>query len=188
MTTVRNLPARPTTLDEFLVWEASQDMKHEYRRGAIRMMTGGTLRNTRIAQNIAGALNDKLASGPCFAYVENAKVRLDLADAGYYPDVVVDCGGYDPDAKTTAEPVVVFEVLSTSTRNTDFSDKVPDYRDTPSVRQIVLVEPDKRFLHVWVWDEGRQAWRETDVDEERGVLKLPALDVELTLEEIYKNA
>jgi len=188
MPAARTLPARPTTLDEFLVWEANQDMKHEYRRGVIRMMTGGTLRNTRMAQSIAGALNDKLKGGPCYAYVENAKVKLTLADAGYYPDVVVDCGGYDPDAKQTAEPVVVFEVLSASTRNTDFSDKVPDYRDTPSVRQIVLVEPDKRFVHTWVWDDNRQKWRETDVDEGKGVLKLPSLGIELTLDEVYKDA
>lgn len=85
-------PVRPKTLADFLVWEEAQADKHEYRNGQIWMMTGGTLRHTTIAGNIFTALRSKLGNGPCRAYLMNARVALKETEAGYYPDVVVDCG------------------------------------------------------------------------------------------------
>ena len=149
------------------------------------MITGGTLRNATIALNIATALRAKLKGAPCRAYVNNARVALREANAGYYPDVVVDCGTYAPNALAVSKPTIVFEVLSESTRNSDFSEKLPDYRDTESVAQIVLVEPDERKLHVWT--KSGETWRQTEVDGDR-VLQLPSLGVALTLEEIYEDA
>lgn len=176
---------RPTTLDEFLVWEEAQRDKHEFRNGQIRMMTGGTQRNNSIALNIASALRAKLKGGPCRAYTADGRVALREANAGYYPDVVVDCGPYEARALATTKPTIVFEVLSPSTRTTDFSEKVPDYRDTESVVQIVLVEPDERLLHVWT--KVGDAWRQSDVDESKGRLELPSVAKFLTFDEIYED-
>jgi Uma2 family endonuclease len=176
---------RPVSLAEFLAWEQGQSARHEYRGGRIRMMTGGTRRNTRLATTIAGTLNARLRGGPCFAYAENLQVALSQAEAGYYPDVVVDCGAYDPNALTAGDPTVVFEVLSPCTRDTDFSEKVPDYRDS-GVKQIVLVEPDEPLLHVWTYDHGR--WRETRIAGLEASLALPALGFTLPLAEMYEGA
>lgn len=177
---------RPRTVAEFLVWEEAQADKHEFRAGQIRMMTGGTLRHTRIAGNIFTALRAKLGGGRCQPYLMNARVALRETDAGYYPDVVVDCGPYVGNALATSEPTVVFEVLSPSTRNTDFSEKVPDYRDTATMQQIVLVEPDERKLHVWTRKES--GWRQSELGAASAVLELLSLGVSLTLDEIYAGA
>lgn len=179
-------PARPKTLADFLVWEEAQADKHEFRNGQIRMMTGGTLRYTRIAGNIYTALRAKLGGGRCQPYLMNARVALKETDAGYYPNVVVDCGPYVGNALATSEPTVVFEVLSPSTRTTDFSEKAPDYRDTETMRQIVLVEPDERKLYVWTRTE--KGWRQSELGPASAALELPSLGVSLTLDEIYEGA
>lgn len=176
---------RPTTLDEFLVWEEAQRDKHEFRNGQIRMMTGGTQRHNAIATNILVALRTKLGKGPCRAYAMNARVALRETEAGYYPDVVVDCGAYEAKALATTKPTIVFEVLSPSTRTGDFSEKVPDYRDTESIEQIVLVEPDEPLLHVWT--KTGDAWRQFDVDEGKARLEIPSVGTFLTFEEIYED-
>jgi len=181
----RPLPLRPQTLASFLVWEATQASRHEFRNGQIRMMTGGTRRNTWIATSIAAAINARLKGGPCRAYAENLQVALVATEAGYYPDVVVDCGPYDPGARTAGEPTVVFEVLSPTTRHTDFSEKVPDYRDS-GLKQIVLVEPDEPMLHVWTHTE--KGWRETQITGLEAALSLPPLGLSLPLAEIYEGA
>lgn len=182
--TVR-LHRRPTTLDEFLEWEEAQTDKHEFRNGQIRMMTGGTQRHNLIATNILVALRAKLGKGPCRPYSMNARVALRETEAGYYPDVLVDCGPYVANALASSAPTVVFEVLSPSTRNADFSEKVPDYRDTETVVQIVLVEPEEQKLHVWT--KTSKSWRQSEIDAGKGRLSLPSLDVELTFAEIYEG-
>lgn len=185
MADTARLHRRPTTLDEFLVWEEAQPDKHEFRNGQIRMMTGGTLRNETIAGNIFVSLRDKLKGAPCRVYMGNARVALRESNAGYYPDVVVDCGPYTANALAVSKPTVVFEVLSDSTRHVDLSEKVPDYRDTESIVQIVLVEPDEQKLHVWT--KSNETWRQSEIAS-AGVLDLPSLGVALALEDIYENA
>lgn len=178
--------ARPKTLADFLVWEEAQADKHEFRNGQITMMTGGTQRHNIIAGNIFGALKEKLRGGPCRPYAMNGRVALEETDAGYYPDVVVDCGAYVGNALATSKPTIVFEVLSPTTRNKDFSEKVPDYRDTPSIQQIVLVEPDEWKLYIWTRTEN--GWRQSEIGRDRSALDLPSLSVSLTLDEIYESA
>ncbi len=184
MADTARLRRRPTTLDEFLEWEEAQADKHEFRNGQIRMMTGGTQRHNAIATNILVALRIKLGKGPCRPSAMNSRVALRETDAGYYPDVVVDCGPYAANALATTKPTVVFEVLSASTRNMDFSEKVPDYRDTESIVQIVLVEPDEQKLHVWT--KTGSTWRQSEIESDKGRLSLDSLGVELTFDEIYE--
>lgn len=179
-------PVRPKTLADFLVWEEAQADKHEYRNGQIWMMTGGTLRHTRIAGNIFIALRAKLGGSRCQPYLMNARVALKETEAGYYPDLVVDCGPYVGNALATSEPTIAFEVLSPSTRTRDFAEKVPDYRDTESMQQIVLVEPDERKLYVWT--RGEKGWRQSEPGPATVALDLPSLGIALTLDEIYEGA
>lgn len=179
-------PVRPKTLADFLIWEEAQADKHEFRAGQIRMMTGGTQRHNAIATNVLLALHAKLGKGRCRPSMMNARVALKETEAGYYPDVVVDCGPYVGNALATSKPTVVFEVLSPSTRNTDFSEKVPDYRDTESMQQIVLVEPDERRLHVWTRTE--KGWRQSELGAASAALELPSLGIALALDEIYEGA
>jgi Uma2 family endonuclease len=183
--TAARLQTRPRTLAEFLTWEERQTDKHEFRNGQIRMMTGGTQRHNLIAGNVFGFLQAKLRGGPCRAYLTNARVALEETDAGYYPDVVVDCGPYSPTALATSRPTVVFEVLSAATRNRDFSEKLPDYRDTSSIVQIVLIEPDERKLYVWV--RANAGWTQAELGP-GSTLLLTSLDIALPLDEIYEGA
>jgi Uma2 family endonuclease len=180
------LVTRPKTLAEFLVWEEAQSDKHEFRAGQVRMMTGGTQRHNLIAGNIFSSLKAKLRGGPFRPYAMNGRVALEETEAGYYPDVVVDCGAYVGSALATTQPTVVFEVLSPTTRNTDFSEKVPDYRDTASIQQIVLIEPDERKLYVWTLREN--GWRQSELGAASVALDLPALGIAITLDEIYEGA
>ncbi len=184
MADTARLRTRPTTLDEFLAWEESQSDKHEFRNGQIRMMTGGTLRHTLVSGNIFATLRERLKGSPCRVYAADARVALREVDAGYYPDVVVDCGPYDGGALAAIRPTVVFEVLSPGTRSSDFSEKVPDYRDTESIVQIVLVEPDERKVYSWINANG--GWRQYEISE--GDLPLPSLGFSLAFDDIYEGA
>jgi Uma2 family endonuclease len=69
------------------------------------------------------------------------------ADTIYEPDVVVRCGPrLPPDTIKLADPLIVVEVLSPSTRNNDLTDKLVDYFRLPSVRHYLVVNPQTRIV------------------------------------------
>jgi Uma2 family endonuclease len=151
-------PARPTlpeprTIEEFLAWEREQEERYEYVGGVIRMMVGGTLDHNTIAGNVFSGLRSQLRSGPCRAFMEGVKVVL--ASATMYPDVVVTRTPGSGQSDVVPEPEIVFEVLSRSTQTFDRGPKLDAYQQIASLKQYVLVSQDE--IRVYERDEG--SWR-----------------------------
>ena len=55
----------PMTTEEFLAWDATQTLRHEFMRGEIFAMAGGEDRNNTAALNIAFALRQHLRGSAC---------------------------------------------------------------------------------------------------------------------------
>src|SRR6202166_1891884 len=58
------------------------------------------------------------------------------------PDVSVDCAPPRADSYEAHRPTVVIAVLSPSTRKIDRVTKLEEYRRHPSLRHILLIDPD----------------------------------------------
>jgi len=73
------------------------------------------------------------------------KLRVEAADAGFYPDVMVSRDSRDHAADLyLSHPVLVVEVLSDSTAAYDRGDKFADYRKLPSLQEYAIVDIDSR--------------------------------------------
>lgn len=173
------------TQREFLEWEESQPLKYELIGGFVRGMAGGTLGHNTIKLNIALALRTKLRGSKCRPYDSDTKVLVAEGQV-FYPDITVDCGEMAANATYAQVPTVVLEVLSPSTRTSDFEEKLPAYQALPSVMQIVFVET--RRMHLYVWTRGEDGWVENEVARPTTPLTLPTLGIELTLAEVYEDA
>lgn len=83
-------------------------------------------------------------------------------------------------------PVVIVEVLSESTRRTDLAEKRDAYLTIPSLRVLILAEPDRPALivHRRAMDGGfvREDYAGLDA-----VLLLPEIDSSLPLAELYEG-
>lgn len=123
------------TLAEFLRWEDAQAERHEFYRGDIFGMVGGTARHNRVMLNLASRIGDHLENVPCQVFAESMKVQL--ADEGILsPDVMVACGAAEAgDELVVTDPRLVIEVLSPSTRGYDKRDKFMLYRTLPSLQE-----------------------------------------------------
>jgi hypothetical protein len=64
---------------DYLAFEETSDVRHEFIGGEIHAMSGGTTTHNRIALNIAAQLQTKLRGGPCKVFIENVKVRLEVS-------------------------------------------------------------------------------------------------------------
>ena len=135
----------PMTAEEFLAWDKTQTLRHEFMRGEIFAMAGGEDRNNTAAGNLYVALRAHLRGSPCRAYQSDVKLRVDAADCYFYPDVMVTCSAADlEDRLIKREPVLVVEVLSASTAAFDRGEKFAAYRASPKLTEVLLVDVQRR--------------------------------------------
>jgi len=136
------------SVDEFLSWATNQPGRHELFRGEVYAMSPETAGH---AYRKAAAYNALLAGIrarhlPCHVFPDGMTVRIDQTTA-YEPDAVVHCGPKLPlSAVEVPDPVIVVEVLSTSTRQFDVSIKLAGYFRLPSVVHYLIVEPTQPLI------------------------------------------
>lgn len=139
------LKQRRMTAAEFLAWDATQTVKHEFVGGEVFAMAGGEDRTNTAALNLVVALRQQLRGSLCRVYASDVKLRVDAADSFYYPDLMVTCSAADAaDRLIKREPILVVEVLSPSTAAYDRGDKFASYRQLPSLAEYLLVDVDSR--------------------------------------------
>lgn len=144
-----NLPALKMTLAEYLAWEATQEVRHEFWRGEVFAMVGARRVHGLVAGNLFAALKAHLKGTPCRAFVEGQKVQV-ANDAIFYPDVFVTCDSEDLRTDVVFKhPQLIVEVLSDSTQAFDRSLKFAAYRQLTSLREYVLIDPDTRVVEVF---------------------------------------
>ena len=133
--------------EEFLAWDTTQTLRHEFVRGEVFLMAGGEDRHNTAALNLVVALRQQLRGSACRVYASDVKLRVEAADCYFYPDVMVTCSTADfADRLIKREPVlvVVVEVLSASTAAFDRGDKFAAYRQLPSLAEVLMVDVARR--------------------------------------------
>ena len=173
---------RPMTMEEFLAWEAGQELRWEFDGFAPTAMTGGTAGHSTIQRNTIAALAPRLRGRPCQAYTADLKIRV--AGSIRYPDAFVVCSPVPRNATVVTDPVVVFEVLSPSTASVDHFVKNQEYRDTPSIQRYVILEQD--FVGATVFARAGDDWVGHVVGAD-AVLTMPEISIDIPLAELYEG-
>ena len=178
------VPLQKMTLSDFLPWEEGQPERHEFFRGETFAMVGGTARHNRVILNLASRIGDHLDGTACQVFAENMKVQI--AEGILYPDVMVTCGKAEAgDEQLVTDPKLIIEVLSPSTRGYDKRDKFILYRTLASLREYALIDPAKRQVEVFTWEEGG-TWTLTD-QTAADVLTLASIGCKLAMALVFKG-
>lgn len=174
------------TADEFLAWEEKQPDKHEFLDGDIFAMTGVTRRHATVAGNLFVFLMQQLRGKPCRAYMADMKLKLQSADAFFYPDVFVTCSEADHRAERfMSEPRLIVEVLSESTEAYDRGKKFSYYRKFDSLVEYVLIHPETRKAEIFRRDDsGHWVLHEYGGDD---AVTLASLALTIAGEALYEN-
>ncbi len=143
-------PAPRFTRAEFLDWEATQTTKHEFMQGEVFAMVGARQDHVVVSLALAARLREHLRGSRCRAYTSDMKLEIAAADVVVYPDVMVSCDEADRlRPLALASPCLVVEVLSDSTAAYDRGGKFALYRKLPSLREVLLVDIDRRQLELF---------------------------------------
>ena len=170
---------------EYLEGEKISQAKHEFIGGEVYQMAGASERHHRIAFNLATKLDAHLENSDCDTFITDMKLKADAATF-YYPDVFVDCGKNPASEYYREEPILIIEVASPSTRQTDRREKLRAYQQMPSVQEYLIVEQDKIYLEL----HRRQAdgrwitYFYNDGDEE---FKFESIDLVLKITDVYRR-
>lgn len=174
------------TVDEYLEWEARQEMRHEYVNGEIFAMTGGSIAHNDIALNLYRALYPHLRPRGCRINVSDVKLQLSSSSAYFYPDAIVSCDPQDLNSrKFIQHPKLIVEVLSPSTAASDRSDKFIYYRTIPTLQEYVLIESEKIAVERYRRGEGRMwlYYPYTAGD----IITLESIEFEFPIELLYEG-
>ena len=174
----------PMSIEAFLDWVERQDNRHELVDGLpVRMMAGAKQSHNVVVGNLADAMRMAAKAAGCRTTSSDTAVVTDVGGVRY-PDIVVDCGAPDPDARAAASPVILVEVLSPSTSQIDFSDKLDAYFRHPNVEMILLVDPDVVSVKAYRRAADR-SWETERYDDLGQRIVLPVIDASVSLATIY---
>lgn len=138
----------PMTVDEFLAWEVEQLERHEFVDGEIFAMTGAEDAHVTVSLNVAMALRQHLAGGPCRTFMSDMKLKV--GERIFYPDVLVTCSEADRERRLAKQdPRLLVEVLSPGTAAYDRGEKFVHYRQIASLQELALIDPHTRRSDVY---------------------------------------
>ena len=139
----------PISLPDYLAFDESSPVRHEYLGGNVYAMTGGSMRHNRIALNLASALMRQLAGSPCQVFINDMKLHVQAADSVYYPDVLVHCGsGPAGSAKFVNSAALIVEMLGDSTEQIDRREKRAAYQRLAGLRAYWAVSQNEQHIEV----------------------------------------
>ena len=175
------------TVEEYLHFDDRSPIKHEYMAGEAYAMSGGTWGHNLIAGTVFGILLGAERAGSCRVAMSDMRVEV-ANDRYYYPDVVVICTPVAELDVVARDPCVVVEVTSPTTARIDRGEKLDAYRRIPALRAYLIVDHRRRRMERYWRESPDGEWmREEIVGEAQTPIPVPCLDVNLTLDTIYRR-
>ena len=177
------------TVADYLALERSSEFKHEFFDGEIFAMGGGSPSHSLIATNFVGEMRQSLKGKPCVVYNSDLRVKVSSTGLYTYPDATIVCGEmqFDDDQRdTVTNPTVIVEVLSDSTEKYDRGRKSHQYRQIPSLNELILISQNEAHVERFV----RQLEGQWLLIEERdlgGSFNLSSMNVTIAMSELYRN-
>ena len=141
-------------------------------------------RHNTIAGEFYTAINAHLPL-QCRAWQSDMKVvgNYQGNEFAYYPDIMAACEENTGSPYTRSNPLLIIEVLSTSTQRVDLKEKFDNYTLIPSLMEYVAVSQEEMLVRVF---RRSQEWALTmyGADDQ---LHLESIDLELPVRHIYRR-
>lgn len=173
---------------DYLVMERSSPERHEFLRGEVHALAGGSPGHSALAAAWIRELGTALAGKPCRVFTSDLRVRIRETGLTTYPDVSVVCGRLETDLEdpdTILNPVLLVEILSASSEAYDRGAKAAHYRRIPSLREYVLASQSEPLVEVFRRNaEGRFELFEARADDP---VELVSVGVVLSMRTLYAN-
>ncbi len=182
------LPTHPLTFAEYMAIEHKSQTKHHFEFGRMIEVAGASYEHNLLSSNVMTALRIALKGTDCRSMGGDMKIYVS-ENVGYYPDVCVQCGPALITYKEVLQnPILIAEVLSSSTEAFDRGRKFKQYRTIESLQHILFVEQSHASVeHYERNDAGEWLLRgEYDQLAQSVALTIDGNSITLPLSDIYE--
>ncbi len=173
--------------EEYFAMEEAAEYKSEYYQGEIFAMSGASFNHNLIAMNVSGYLHNLLQDSACFVFTGDMKIQVNEDSHYTYPDTSIVCGDVEFAENRNdviANPLVIFEILSDSTKDYDRGSKFTAYRNIASLKDYILVDQYSYHVEYFHKNEAGQ-WSLREFKNMNDMFKISSTDVELSLKTVY---
>jgi Uma2 family endonuclease len=188
MSSLRKL--RFYTLQEYYSLVKESEERYEYWNGEIFLMSGASPEHVFITDNILNSLATQLRGRNCRAMSSEIRLKVPSSPPFRYADISVGCGELifeDIDGlRALVNPVLLVEVLSSSTERFDRQKKFDFYKSIESFREYLLVAQDQASIVQYVKREDG-SWQGNEVIGLGSEIYLPSINCRLLLREVYQD-
>ncbi len=178
---------RKYTIEEYLEMENASKVKHEYYQGEIFAMAGAKMQHNEICENIFFQLRLKLKGKPCKPHMSDTRIYIEKNTLFTYPDLSVICGkpeSLNNDDLNFLNPTLIFEVLSSSTKDYDLNEKFNLFKEIPTLKEYVVVDSEAIASETYYLDNYGN-WQKTQYNTIGESIFLKSLQISLELKDVY---
>jgi Uma2 family endonuclease len=183
------LPHHQYCFQDYLAVEEMGPVRHEFLRGAIFAMAGGTPEHAALSAAIVVLLGTHLRGRSCRPYSADLRIRIPATGLATYADAAVVCGEPERDSESTTHvtnPTLIVEVLSPGTEAYDRGEKREHYQQLASLRDYVLVAQSRRRVELFTRTVSGE-WQHS-VHVSGDIVVLPSIDCRVDVDELYTAA
>jgi Uma2 family endonuclease len=178
---------RKYSFAEYLAMEETSVERHDFYRGEVFAMAGGTKNHNNIIVNLTVALKANKKPG-CDIFIDGMKLEIEKNEFYVYPDLIYTCNddvkGNDVYVKN---PAIIFEVLSDSTALYDKEVKLKYYKRIASLNYYVLVAQKEIMVEVYSRINDSQIWQYQTFENLNETIEFNRLGFSLPVNVIYEG-
>lgn len=179
------------SIDDYLTQEIVSESKHEYSKGKIIALSGGSVNHSIISLNTNTALSNLISKKQlnCTPFNSDLKLYIDTAQSFVYPDGMVVCGDIETSPKdrhAIINPILIIEVLSKSTAYYDRGEKFRKYCSLPSFKEYILIDQYKPVVDI-LYRAEPSYWKMTTTIGLDKNLFINTLDAQIAMSSIYQR-
>ncbi len=175
---------RVYTVEEYLTFEEKAELRHEFVDGHLIEMAGESIIANMIALNLATFFKFSLKGQPYLTLNHEVKLKINEERRYRYPDVmVVPATDALRETHMVSEAVLVAEVTSESTIETDTHAKLLEYSSLPSVQCYLIIAQTEPLVQAYI--RRGDVWEFTAFRALTDSIIIPALGLTLALTDLY---
>lgn len=176
------------TAEEYFAIDESSEFRYEYINGDMYAMAGSSMNHNEISLSMASSLRDGIKKNgkKCKTFMSDVRLYIENRNRYFYPDVMITCNEADiKNGKNAENPSLIVEVLSESTSDKDFGDKLFSYMQIPSLQYYLILSQEKVFIHLY--ERKENGWYVQVFDGSATEIELSLLEISLSVSAIYEN-